>query len=193
MNRCEKSVKSPDVRLEDCLLEMVWSLSAPCPPCGFVPIHTSHLLLSTDLLQKLCPPCSSWIGASRGYAALGRMQRGAELAFHSMLPLQSLAQQLGGRSLEQVPSSMETVNSAEQASCLGGCQWVRPPLGPGPGAPAAHRTCSPALAQASPVLPSWARLRSSSCGSGSRCFQDFLKHKCSGLKLEASWKPLVSF
>lgn len=65
---------------------------------------------------------------------LGADVEGLGRAFHSVLPLQSLAQQLRGRSLEQAPSPVETAHSAEQASCSGGCQWVCPPLGPGPGA-----------------------------------------------------------
>ena len=87
MKCCEKSVKSADVRVEDCLLEMVQSLSAPCPPRGFAPTHTPHLPLSTDLLPELWLPCSGWIGTSE--ETLGA---GAHL--HSVLPLRSFAQQL---------------------------------------------------------------------------------------------------
>ena len=73
MNHCEKSVKSPDVRLEDCSLEMVQSLSAPCPPRGCVPTHAPHLPLGSDLLTEQRPPCSGWIETSSGDGALGRM------------------------------------------------------------------------------------------------------------------------
>ena len=71
---------------------------------------------------------------------LGADVEGPGHAFHRVLALQSLAQQLRGQSLEQAPSPVKTAHSAEQASCLGGCQWVRPPLGPGPGA---HGTADP--------------------------------------------------